>query len=288
MTFKKPKNVKYVDMCIYVDKKVQGEQPLSDEEASLVYEYLYHIIYMLAVKHRYFSKEEYYDEFALLTAGDVFNRLFANPKLFELNEDGSPKLTKIKSCLNYIKAILYGRKVHFEQTYYSQKYTEIETEDTLPISSFSYTRDNFDFKINLNTDLYLSSISKTIKTYIQNNTPYRKNKLLLKNIYLSCLFSILNSLVFTEQEANNIQNKYTTIDAKTRYLYKAYKLNRENSIILYHLPNYYKSYITVLVRQLYTVIGKDIKEICRTDISIPEDVLMNISFMEIMTNDDDD
>lgn len=287
MTFKKPKNVKYVDMCIYVDKKVQ-EGNLSDEDAALVYQYLYHIIYMLAVKHKYFNKEEYYDEFALLTAGDVFNRLFANPKLFELNDDGTPKLPKIKSCLNYIKAILYGRKVYFEQTYYSQKYTEIETEDSLPVSSFSYTRDNLDFKINLNTDLYLSSISKTIKTYIQNNTPYRKNKLLLKNIYLSCLFSILNSLIFTEQEANNIQNKYTTIDAKTRYLYKAYKLNRENSIILYHLPNYYRSYITVLVRQLYTVIGKDIKEICRTDISIPEDVLMNISFMEIMTNDDDD
>ncbi len=287
MTFKKPKNVKYVDMCIYVDKKVQ-EGHLSDEDAALVYQYLYHIIYMLAVKHKYFNKEEYYDEFALLTAGDVFNRLFANPKLFELNTDGSPKLTKIKSCLNYIKAILYGRKVHFEQTYYSQKYTEVEAEDAIPLSSFSYTRDNLDFKINLNTDLYLSSISKTIKMYVQNNTPYRKNKLLLKNIYLSCLFSILNSLVFTEQENQNIQNKYTTIDAKTRYLYKAYKINRENSIILYHLPNYYKSYITVLVRQLYTVIGKDIKEICHTDISIPEDVLMNISFMEIMTNDDDD
>ena len=287
MTFKKPKNVKYVDMCIYVDKKVQ-EGSLSDEDAALVYQYLYHIIYMLAVKHKYFNKEEYYDEFALLTAGDVFNRLFANPKLFELNTDGSPKLTKIKSCLNYIKAILYGRKVHFEQTYYSQKYTEVEVEDALPLSSFSYTRDNLDFKINLNTDLYLSSVSKTIKMYVQNNTPYRKNKLLLKNIYLSCLFSILNSLVFTEQENQNIQNKYTTIDAKTRYLYKAYKINRENSIILYHLPNYYKSYITVLVRQLYTVIGKDIKEICHTDISIPEDVLMNISFMEIMTNDDDD
>ena len=287
MTFQKPKDVKYVDMCIFVDDKVQQES-ISDEDASLVYEYLYHIIYMLAVKQCFFSKEEYYDEFAIVTAGDVFNRLLTNPKLQEVDDTGAPKMVKIKSCLNYIKAILYGRKVQFEQTYYSQKFLTTDTQElSTTASSFSHTRDSLDFKINLNTELYLDSISGTIKSYIQNNSPYRKNQLLMKNIYMSCLLSILNSLVFTAEESSNIQQKYTTMDAKIRYLYKAYKLNRDNCITLYHLPDYYKSYITVLVRQLYTVIGKDIKELCHSDISIPEDVLMNISFMEIMGNDYD-
>lgn len=287
MTFQKPKDVKYVDMCIFVDEKVQQES-ISEEDASLVYEYLYHIIYMLAVKQRFFSKEEYYDEFAIITAGDVFNRLITNPKLQEVTEDGTPKMAKVKSCLNYIKAILYGRKVHFEQSYYSQKFLTADPQE-IPstTSSFSYTRDSLDFKINLNTELYLDTISGTIKSYIRNNSPYRKNRLLMKNIYISCLLSILNSLVFTEEENLNIQRKYTTMDAKVRYLYKAYKLNRDNCITLYHLPGYYRSYITVLVRQLYTVIGKDIKELCHSDISIPEDVLMNISFMEIMGNEYD-
>ena len=81
MIFQKPRKVSYVDMCIYVDNKVQ-QDALMDEEASLCYQYLYHIIYMLAVKQKYFHKEEYYDEFAITLAGDVFHRLFINQQKF--------------------------------------------------------------------------------------------------------------------------------------------------------------------------------------------------------------
>ena len=285
MIFKKPKDVRYVDMCIYIDEKLK-QQNISEEESSLIYEYLYHIIYMLSVKNKYFNKEVYYDEFAITLATDVFHRLFTNPKLNELDENGQPKLTKIKGCLNYIKAILYGRKVTFEQQNYSQKYIDMEYINSdvscTNITSYSYSRDNMQFNLGLDMSMYLDTLSKTIKHFLYTNSPYKKDKLLMKNIYISCMISILKSLLFTINDEEGIKNKYTKPDAKFRYLCKEYKQNRDNCVTLYHLPHKYKDYITLLVRQLYTLIGKDIQELCSTSISIPEDVLMNILLGEVI------
>ena len=54
MLYKKPKNLKYTTMCMYIDKKV-AEGSLNDEEAQIEFEYLYHIAFMLAHKHKYFK-----------------------------------------------------------------------------------------------------------------------------------------------------------------------------------------------------------------------------------------
>ena len=260
-------------MCIYIDDKIQN-LPLTDEEAALCYEYLYHVIYMLASKQKYFHKEEYYDEFAITLAGDVFYRLFLHPKL----------KGKMTSCLNYIKSILYGRKVAFEQKAYSQKYIDIEqipSDNNNTPKSLTCIREHIDFSLNTNIDIYLKSISKTVKYYVYHNSPYRKQPLLIKNIYISCLLSVINSLVFTQNDLDGLRDKYVTQEAKTQYLYKSYKNNKNNCVIIYHLSSSYRPYITILVRQIFTLIGNDIKELCKENISIPEDVLMNISLMEV-------
>lgn len=290
MIFQKPRKVSYVDMCIYVDNKVQ-QDTLTDEEASLCYQYLYHIIYMLAVKQKYFHKEEYYDEFAITLAGDVFHRLFIHPKLKELDEFGHPKCGKIKSCLNYIKAILYGRKVAFEQKAYSQKYLDMAdiTDDHIPVAtSFNYMRENLSFTPQTHLNLYLDSISQTVHLYLKTHSPYRKQPLILKNIYISCMLSILNALVLTEEDSDGLSDKYVTQEAKIRYLYRVYKENKDRCVCLYHLPPHFKNYMTVLVRQLFSVIGNEIKDLCKEDISISEDVLMNISLMEIAGRETND
>lgn len=290
MTYTKPKNISYTEMCIYVDKKIQ-QDALTDDEASCCYEYLYHIIYMLAIKHKYFHKEEYYDEFAITLATDVYHRLFTHPKLKQLDENGKPLMPKMKSCLNYIKAILYGRKVAFEQKNYSQKYIDIEeipSNKEPTYTSFLYSRDNLDFCISTNVELYLESITQTIKTHLYTTSPYKKQSLIIKNIYISCLLSILNSVTFTQQEKENIQNKYVTNNAKVRYLYKEYKTNKSNCVVLYHLPESYRGYIQVVVRQLFSLIGQDIKELCHEQHPLTEDILINISLSEIAGEDNYD
>lgn len=284
MIFKKPKDVRYVEMAMYVDEKIK-QQTISEEESSLIYEYLYHLIYMLAVKNKYFNKEVYYDEFAITLATDVFHRLFTNPKLYKLDENGQPKMKRIKSCLNYIKAILYGRKVTFEQQAYSQKYVDVDymnSESTCTgITSYSYIRDSMNFSLDIDMKIYLESLSKTVKHFLYTKSPYRNDKILMKNIYISCMLSLLKMMSFTVNDIEGIENKYTKPEAKFRYLSKMYKQNRDGCVTLYHLSYKYHDYINLLVRQLCTLIGKDIQEICSTNISIPEDVLMNISLMEV-------
>lgn len=287
MTFKKPKNVRYVEMAMYIDEKIKQDK-ISEDESSLIYEYLYHLIYMLSVKNRYFTKESYYDEFALMLATDVFHRIFTNPKLKEVDANGNPKMTQIKSCLNYIKSILYGRKVAFEQKNYSQKYVDLESADIThadSITTLTNLRDSLNFDTEINLNVYFDSISKTVKQYIFHNSPYRNNRMMIKNIYLSCVLSILNSLTFSYTNLQELDQKYTTPEAKFKYLCREYKKNRDNCIILYHLPQKFKNYITVLVRQLYSLIGKDIQSLCTQRISIAEDVLMNISLMEVTGKD---
>ena len=156
------------------------------------------------------------------------------------------------------------------------------------ITSYSYSRDNMQFNLGLDMSMYLDTLSKTIKHFLYTNSPYKKDKLLMKNIYISCMISILKSLLFTINDEEGIKNKYTKPDAKFRYLCKEYKQNRDNCVTLYHLPHKYKDYITLLVRQLYTLIGKDIQELCSTSISIPEDVLMNILLGEVIDKNSND
>ena len=81
MTFTKPKDVSYTDMCRYIDDNIYTD----NFDESLVYEYLYHIIFMLGKQAALFDKHMYYDYFALFGATRVYFRL-VNKKQFMLNE----------------------------------------------------------------------------------------------------------------------------------------------------------------------------------------------------------
>ena len=104
-------------MCIWIDSNVYTD---TCDELKL-YEYLYHLANMLAHEHKYFIKYEYYDEFALYSASKLFMRL-RDPRQF--CSDGSPKLTQVKSVLNYLKTVIYPYKVDFEQQFYAESTQE--------------------------------------------------------------------------------------------------------------------------------------------------------------------
>ena len=71
MFFEKPK-VRYVDMCMYIDDHVYTD----DYDQTLVYQYLYHIILMLAIKRDYFSSSKVTEDFSLYAASTSYVRLF--------------------------------------------------------------------------------------------------------------------------------------------------------------------------------------------------------------------
>ena len=281
MLFQKP-NIKYTDMCIYVDSIVNREEPPTEQELNKCFEYIYHIGYMLAHKHKYFNKSYYYEEFAIFLATEIMHRLFFNPKLKEVDENGTPLLPKIKSVLNYTKAILYGRKVRFEQQTYSQQLSKYPSE-----SNFSYTYNEDLYQSLKETDitLYFNSISQTVKHIVYDKNFYRNDKILMKNIYISCLLTVLNSFTFTLPDILKLKNTYSSVESKYRLLGRFYSRNRDNALILYHLDDKYKDYIKVLSNKVYKQIKEDLTEFSSQTFALSDDVITNILFLELSGED---
>ena len=280
MIFPKP-DLKYTEMAIFIDNKVNSEEPLTDKDIELIYIYLYHLVRMLAYKKKYFNKAEYYDDFSLMVAGDMMNRLIYNPKLTQVDEFGNPKMYRLKSILNYLKSILYGRKVLFEQQNYSQKISPGSADVKLTEYSFAnQIKETKRKHVNSNINLYLGDLSRTITSFINSNCIY-KDKIIKKNIRISCYLSLLNSIIFTEQVADNVATKYKTPESKFTYLCTEYEKNRQECIVLYHLNETYRNYVTVLVRRIFSLIEKDIKELSIGDNYVSDDVLADIAFAEL-------
>ena len=276
MLFQKPKGVKYTDMCIYIDNIVARGNPTREEE-NKIYEYLYHISFMLAHKHKYFNRSYYYEEFAMWFATEIMYRLFYNPRLKEIGPDGECVLSPIKSVLNYMKGIIYGRKVAFEQQAYSQKYSEFEEGNYL----YSFNSDPYDSLKESDILMYISQISKTIKSIVYERNFYKNDRVLMKNIYMSVLLTVLNSLTLSEKDKIKFNSTYSSIDSKYRLLSRLYKDNRENGLILYHLDNSMGDYITVLVNKAFKQLKDDLLELSDQRYSLSDSAMNNILFLEI-------
>lgn len=280
MLFSKP-NIKYTEMCIYVDSIVAKEDP-TEQELNQCFEYIYHIGFMLAHKHKYFTKSYYYEEFAIYLATEVMHRLFFNPRLHELNENGEPSLAKIKSVLNYMKAILYGRKVEFEQQNYSQQVIKSTVDNSF---SYVYSNDLYEGLKETDITLYFNSLTSTVKDVVYKNNFYRNDKVLMKNIYISTLLTVLNGITFTQADLTKLTTIYSSIDSKYRLLGRLYSKNKAESLVLYHLDKRYESYIKVLSNKVYKQIKDDLSELASQSFALSDDVLKSILFLEINGED---
>ena len=265
MTYKKP-GLRCVDMCIYVDENAYKE----DCNESIIYEYLYHIVNSLARKSTFFDSNDKYDNFCLHAATHLFLRL-KNKKQFEVDELGQPKLNKIKSILNYIKTTLYPMKVDFEQKYYSQVIHENLDEDVYDDSyTFSDQLERYVDEIHLcEFKLYLNDVVKTSREFLKK-IPYYKDRATWNNIYISCLLSFLNSITISNKNLDRINSFKNNKDDNPETMYKIYKEELEDSVILYHLEKDMKDYIEVLVKQLKHIISCDLSSMIQS--SLPSNI----------------
>ena len=259
MTYFKPKDITYTQMCIYIDNNVYNES--FDE--NLIYEYLYHIILMLARQKKYFRNSYTYDTFGLYSATKLYMRLVDDRQFTD-----PPELPKIKSILNYSKTLLYPLKVQFEQEHYYQISDPREDVDTV--------LSNYEFETKLNEtleeinrvefNLYLNDISKTIKDYLQN-IPYKSDKMLWRNIYLSCLLTFLNKITLENTTKDYIKELKRGPEQQFKTIRRFYSQERLNPVILYNLSCDMKDYIFVLVNELSHIICKDLSYSVQNQIS---------------------
>lgn len=276
--YKKPANVTYTQMCMWIDENVYKENC----DDNLVFEYLYHITRMLAYKRRFFEKASYYDDFAIYCATRIFLRL-RDKRQFDENS----KLTKVKSVLNYTKSVLYASKVSFESEEYAQNYNCIKEEYYPNIDFHSSLISSIDGIKLSNFSSCLNDSINTIKIFI-NKLPH-KDSLELQNIYTSCILSLLNSLVLSNKNKEKLQKLKQNDRLKMEHINKLFKKERDDCVLLYHLDLSMKSYIKVLVNEIRHLISEDLSNLLNEDIeseSSMKNILLSSLNMDLTSIDD--
>lgn len=239
MSYKKPKDMSYTDMAKFIDAHIYDEDksPLMEQK---LYEYMYQLFYMLACKKRYFIQIDDYDNFAKYGATRLYMR-YCSPRQFidedSIEEGEKPKkLDKIKSCLNYIKLILYGTKVNYQKENYREVINpDVESSfDPVAYSHRMATIVQQDYYMGIEEDIVteISKISQKLDSII-NETPYKNDKMISKNLKISCLLSFLNSVTLNRTASNRLKRK---IESKKLIsddmIDKLYDKEKEDSIIL--------------------------------------------------------
>lgn len=255
MLYHKPKNLRYVDMCKYIDEHAYDENKTNEVKEN-IYKYIYWISHMFAVKLKLFNDYKYYDDFSLWYTTQLFYRL-ENPKQFEVDENGKPKMEKIKSILNYIKNTLAVRKISFEQQEYSQVLTY--TDDYYVEYNYSLSdkiNENLDELYKVEFDLCLKDCAKSIRKFLQR-IPYKPDSSTFYNIYLSCLLTFLNAVTIPNKEIKRLvslkyQENVDVIDSIIK--------ESTDPVILYHLPDSFHDYIYVLFKQLRHEIAQELEQ----------------------------
>lgn len=247
MLYKKPNNLKYTTMAIYIDENIY--KPDHDQET--IYKYLYFLAIMLAHKENLFNIKDEYEEFAIYYASQLYLRL-TNKKQFEYNDAGEPKLKRVKSILNYMKSTIGQRAAGFHK--YEYDYTSNKITDDVAVS-YSFRQlvsESTDFLGRVEFEACLGDIIKGLRAYL-THIPYSENSIIYNNIYLSCLLSFLNSIVLDSKSLKKLSNSYSPDQLEALY-----RKQNKDFVILFHLPAEMRGYIQALTNGMKHYIAKDL------------------------------
>lgn len=276
---KKPK-IRYVDMAIYVDNHIK--EP--DHDVKRVFDYLVMLAYMLSVKRRFFNKESYYDHFANYMAIIVYTRM--TTKRQYLPETDPQYLTPVKSCLNYMKQILYARKCSFiaEEFNFTTRNNDEE--------SFAFKDHMYDSVMSTPNSLlvcdmkvYLSTIDRIIKDHIYNGV-YGNDKVLAWKLYTSCLISLVRNFTLSNKNKLKLQFFKCTTDYDD-WLEKTILEESKTAPVVYDLEPEYLDYIAVMLQKIKATIIKDIRELSAY-YTYPDEMLEDLFMLETNFGTEDD
>ena len=217
----KPFNLKYTDLCIYIDKTVYERddhnnpialRKMSYIEEENVYNYLCNIIIALTSKKKLLTNSQDLNTFSQEFASEIFMRLRDSRQVFGENissekaKRGSKELLPIKSVLNYIKgtlnfSVMDYRKSTFKQIvnpeFEGQEKTDIVQEylEESVRSSYQKSRD----------ELYAEYFTK-FPYYLDkelDNSMYKRNNIDRINLRCSILLTLHNFLTLPYKYNNS-------------------------------------------------------------------------------------
>ena len=255
MFYKKPSNVSYVDMAIYIDGNIRNKDRQVQERC---FEYMWHLFYILAVKRKFFSSLRDYEEYALFGA----TRLYLRYEGDSHNVEGG--LPPIKSCLNYIKKVLYPTKVKYQKAFFEEVIsTNVTSEDSiiqLQNIGKGLIRRSTAGLLEVEFSYYLTTICSTIQGYLKSS-PYVRDRAMLHNIYLSCVLTFLKSITISNRNKEKLESKQSRCLPIDSLLESIYYEESQDSVVLFHLDSSMENYIKTLVVGIKKAVAKDLRMI---------------------------
>lgn len=259
MLFKKPPNLKYTSLCIYIDENASkltnaGEYP---EVENTIYNYLWLLVKALAIKKRMFKNFEDYDMYAFYSATRLFTAIRKNQQ--NQGKIIKGKLIKpIKSCLNYTKALLYPMKIEYqienfreviEEEFVTTKFDALAYKEQLKNQARNSSEINYIFKNYVGQSM--TNCGAIIEEILQKS-PFNAATPEYKNLKISILLTSLHALRADKKLNSSVQ-----------------------SVVLWHLPKSMSSYTKILVKEFFIALKSEIIE-CYKMADISEEDLENI------------
>lgn len=259
MIWKKAADVKYTDLCKYIDAHIPeiAEEGKSPQVEDTVYNYLWLIVKALAIKKHMFSDFADYDGYAFYSA----NRLYFALKRNYQNQGKIIKgkqIRPVKSCLNYMKTLLYPMKVEYQ----NENYKMVIAEEFV-----SKKFDAFAYKEQMKDNIrYSAETINQFKTYV---TESMQNCSLIIDKVLDKTYFAKDSVDYKKLKMSLLLNSIYALKNKK-------KLDPEPAtIILWKLPKTMSSYERVLLKEFYSELKKEIMN-CYEAIHIDDDMIDKI------------
>ena len=262
MQWKKDPDKKYTDLCIYVDAHISdianpGEHP---DIENTVYNYIWLVIKALAIKKCMFNNFQDYDPYAFYGANRIYFALRKN--IWNTGKTIKGKEIKpIKSCLNYIKALLYPMKIEYQ----NETFREIISEEFV-----SKKFDSFTFREQLRDSAKASQgVNEQFRDFVKDafshigdladevlkKSPFSPHSVDYKKLKISLMLNAINSLKLKKKLDSDLP-----------------------TVLLWKLPKSMSSYVRILLKEFYSAIKNEIMECHRaTDIddSVVDRILQN-------------
>ena len=262
MLYSKSESKKYVQMA----KEFDDEFYSGNRDDNKLFKYMYLIFYMLACKGNYFMKFEDYDGYAQYAATKIYARYLKKEK----------RGIQIKSILNYAKSC----KSHLKVDYQNETFEQVTKEGDEDVQAFQEAyRDNL--STSYNRSEIISDTSDILNTFpkvarkVIDETPYKNNKVLCKNLYMSCLLTFLSGITLSNQTIERINCKRNVKEVQDNYIVKQYQRSIDESLILWKIPDDYSDIVTMLVNKIKNKMSEEINDVV-SSYTIPDDVVDSI------------
>ncbi len=257
-TFERPKGVRIVDMCIFIDKNFpvlmeNHNQMLEDT----IVKYLYLIIDSLAKKEHLFTEYGYYDDFALFLTSEIFcimRKKWENQGKISRGREVVP----IKSVLNFIKSVIYPYKVQFEQNIYSCIIMPemVANSDELADDLRDQVRQQYIKDLKQQLDELIPEMPSKIKRSLDKICPYKRDPVMMRRIYISCILTLIENISIRGSADDKLTKNQLKKDIKK--MLEAYDTNNHN-VVLWKLPDHMENYIRFLVFRIKRIMSNELQ-----------------------------